>query len=97
MDACIAELKAQRRSHWDGITGVYEKYVLDDAGNYAGPGAHAWDVSQISYNNSEELVDVKASMFIVPFPTEDVVMNPAVGSDVEAVHVDVRDTFSYDF
>ena len=97
VDACIAELKAQRRSHWDGITGVYEKYVLDDAGNYAGPGAHAWDVSQISYNNSEELVDVKASMFIVPFPTEDVVMNPAVGSDVEAVHVDVRDTFSYDF
>ena len=97
VDACIAELKAQRRSHWDGITGVYEKYVLDDAGNYAGPGAHAWDVSQISYNDSEELVDVKASMFIVPFPTEDVVMNPAVGSDVEAVHVDVRDTFSYDF
>ena len=97
VDACIVELKAQRRSHWDGITGVYEKYVLDDAGNYAGPGAHAWDVSQISYNNSEELVDVKASMFIVPFPTEDVVMNPAVGSDVEAVHVDVRDTFSYDF
>ena len=97
VDACIAELKAQRRSHWDGITGVYEKYVLDDAGNYAGPGAHAWDVSQISYNNSEELIDVKASMFIVPFPTEDVVMNPAVGSDVEAVHVDVRETFSYDF
>jgi len=97
VNACIAELKAQRRSHWDGITGVYEKYVLDDAGDYVGPGAHNWDMTQISYNAAEELEDVKASMFTVPFPTEDVVMNPAVGSDVEAVHVDVRETFSYDF
>ena len=97
MDACIAELKAQRRSHWDGISGAYEKYVLDDSGEYAGPGAHAWDASDISYNPAEELTDVKPSMFTIPFPTEDVVMNPAVGSDVAPVHVDVRETFSYDF
>ena len=42
-------------------------------------------------------MDVKASMFVVPFPTEDVVSNPNVGSTAEPVHVDVRETYSYDF
>lgn len=97
VQGCIDELKAQRRSHWDGISGVYEAYVKDEQGNYAGPGAHPWDKSQIVYNPSDDLKDVKATAFAMPFPTEDVVMNPRVGSDVEAVHVDVRETFSYDF
>ena len=97
VDACIADLLGQRRSHWDGITDVYKNYVVDDAGNYVGPGAHPWDKSTISYNPADELTDVKASMFIVPFPTEDVVMNPLVASDAEPVHVDVRSTFSYNF
>ena len=97
VDACIADLLGQRRSHWDGITDVYKNYVVDDSGNYVGPGAHPWDKSTISYNPAEELTDVKASMFIVPFPTEDVVMNPLVASDAEPVHVDVRATFSYNF
>ncbi len=97
VNGCIAELKAQRRSHWDGISGVYKDYVIDDEGNYAGPGAHPWDKSVIVYNPSDELTDVKPSMFTVPFPTEDVVMNPNVGSDAQPVHVDVRETFKYDF
>jgi len=96
VDSVIAELKAQRRSHWDGISDVYKNYVIAD-GEYKGPGAHPWDDSTISYNASDELTDVKPSMFIMPFPTEDVVMNPRVGSDVEAVSVDVRATFTYDF
>ena len=97
VDACIAELKAQRRSHWDGISKVYKDYVVDDEGNYVGPGAHKWDNSSIVYNTEDDLVDVKASMFVVPFPTEDVVSNPNVGSTAEPVHVDVRETYSYDF
>ena len=36
-------------------------------------------------------------MFTIPFPTEDVVMNPNVASDAEAIHVDVRAEYSYDF
>ena len=97
MDACIAELKAQRRSHWDGISGVYKDYVMDDEGNYVGPGAHPWDASSISYNPAEELTDVKPSMFTVPFPTEDVVMNPNVASTAAPIHVDVREEYPYDF
>ena len=95
-DVVIAELKAQRRSHWDGITDVYKDYVVAD-GEYKGPRAHDWDDSTISYNPAEELTDVKASMFTMPFPTEDVVMNPHVGSTEAPVHVDVRETFTYDF
>ena len=97
MDACIAELLAQRRSHWDGLDAVYKKFVTDDSGNYAGPGAHPWDAAGITCNDGEELVDVKPSMFTVPFPTEDVVMNPNVASTAEPIHVDVRETFTYDF
>ncbi len=97
VDACIADLKAQRRSHWDGLDKAYKKYVIDDEGNYVGPGAHAWDASEIKYTGDEELTDVKPSMFTVPFPTEDVVMNPNVGSTVDPIHVDVRETFTYDF
>ena len=97
VDACIAELKAQRRSNWDGITDVYKNYVVADNGDYVGPGAHNWDSASISYNPKDDLTDVKASMFIVPFPTEDVVMNPNVGSDVEAIHLEVRETFNYDY
>ena len=97
MSGCISELLAQRRSNWSGLADVYKKYVQDDAENYVGPGAHSWDVSAVTYTGSGDLKDVKPEMFTIPFPTEDVVMNPNVGSTAEAIHVDVRETFSYDF
>lgn len=97
VDACIAELKSQRRSYYEGLADAYENFVMDDNDNYVGPGAHKWDASSIVYNPVEELADVKASMFTLPFPTEDVVLNPNVGSDAEAVSVDVRAEYTYDF
>ena len=33
--------------------------------------------------------------FFMPFPQEDVVFNPNLGSNVDGVHVDVRATYSY--
>ena len=97
VDGCISELLAQRRSAWDGLGKAYGNYVLDATGEYAGPGANTWDNSNIKYKGDEELVDVKASMFTMPFPSEDVVLNPNMGSDVAGVHVDVRETYKYDF
>ncbi len=96
MDDVIAELKAQRRSHWDGLDNAYKSYVVAD-GEYKGPGANPWDNSKIIYKPDEELTDVKPSMFTIPFPTEDVVMNPHVASTAESVSVDVRETYHYDF
>ena len=97
VDGCIADLLAQRRSYWGGLDAAYKNYVTDDQGNYVGPGAHAWDITGVTYDASEELTDVKPEMFTLPFPTEDVVMNPNMASTAAAVHVDVRETYSYDF
>ena len=98
VDGCIAELKAQRRSTWGGLDNLYKSFVTNkETGDYEGPGAQAWDASLATYNGNEELVDVKPSMFIMPFPTEDVVLNPNVASTAEAIHVDVRSSYSYNF
>ncbi|MCR5547690.1 MAG: RagB/SusD family nutrient uptake outer membrane protein [Bacteroidales bacterium] len=97
MDACINELLNQRRSYWDGLGAAYKDFVQDDEGKYAGPGAHTWDGSNIVYNPVQDLKSVTPSMFTLPFPTEDVVLNPKVASDAEAIHVDVRETYSYNF
>ncbi len=98
VDACIADLLSQRRGYYEGgLDGVYKNFVLDSEGNYAGPGANTWDASAITYNGDNDLVDVKASMFIVPMPTEDVVANPNMASTAPAIHVDIRETYSYDF
>ena len=97
VDGCISELLAQRRSYWGGLDAAYKDFVIDDLGEYVGPGAHAWDASGITYDASEELKDVKPEMFTLPFPTEDVVMNPNMASTAPAVHVDIRETYSYDF
>ena len=97
VQGCIDDLLAQRRSTWSGLDAVYKTFVTDEQGNYAGPGARPWDASAVTYDPSGDLTDVKASMFTIPFPTEDVVMNPNVASDAEAVHVDVRTEYSYDF
>ena len=97
MDKVIAELKGQRRSTYGGLDKAYKNFVCDESGKYVGPGANSWDVSEVNYNGNEELTDVKPSMFTMPFPTEDVVLNPNVASTAAPVHVDVRETYSYDF
>ena len=97
VSGCIADLKAQKRSGYNGLAAAYRNYVVSSTGEYVGPGAAAWDNSEITYKGDEELVDVKASMFTLPFPTEDVVLNPHVASDAEAIHVDVREEYSYNF
>ena len=96
--ACVAELKAQKRSFWDGLPEVYKRYVTNEQDLYVGPGnGRPWDASSVVYNTQMDLGAVDATVFVMPFPTEDVVMNPNVGSTVDPVHVDVRELFSYDF
>lgn len=92
MDACIAELKAQRRSYWEGLDDVWKSYI-GDAFDYSG----TWDASEVQYNNAEDNPNVTASSFKLPFPTEDVVFNGNMASDAVPVHVDVREEYSYNF
>lgn len=91
-DACIAELKAQKRSTYDGLDGVYKDYI-GEAFDYTG----SWDASAVNYNGKEDKPNVTKSSFQLPFPTEDVVFNGNMASSAEAIHVDVRSEYSYDF
>jgi len=94
MDSCISELKSQRRSYFTGHDDVYKDWIGEEF-DYSGE----WDSSKISYSNQYDNPNVTASSFTLPFPTEDVVYNPNLGSSVAAVEVEggVRSTYTYDF
>ena len=92
VDGCIAELKAQKRSYWDGLDNVYKTWLGEDF-EYSGE----WDASKVTYNTKDDNPNVTASSFTLPFPTEDVVFNKNMASDAEAIDVDVRATYHYNF
>ncbi|MCR5245179.1 MAG: RagB/SusD family nutrient uptake outer membrane protein [Bacteroidales bacterium] len=87
MDACIAELKAQKRSYWDNLDPVYKAYYEDGS----------WDASEVVYNTQYDNPNVTASSFTLPFPTMDVVFNGKMATNAPAEEIDVRATYSYDF
>lgn len=87
INACIGELKAQKRSFWEGLDTVYKTYYEENT----------WDASAVTYNAMYDNPNVTASSFTLPFPTMDVVFNGKMASDAEAEDVDVRAVYSYDF
>ena len=92
VNGCIAELKAQKRSYWNGLDDVYKTWIGEKF-DYSGE----WDASAVTYNTKDDNPNVTASSFTLPFPTEDVVFNKNMASDAEAVDVDVRATYQYNF
>lgn len=89
---CIAELKAQKRSYWNGLDDVWKTWIGENF-DYSG----TWDASKVTYNTKDDNPNVTASSFTLPFPTEDVVFNGNMASNAEAVHVDVRSEYHYNF
>ena len=87
VNACIAELKAQRRNAIWGCSEVYKTYY--ESGNIT------WDPSNIQYDTDTPIPNVTANSFNLPYPTEDVALNPNLGSNAEPIHVDVRNEYSY--
>lgn len=51
--------------------------------------------SKMQYDENTAAPNVTASSFTLPFPTEDVALNPNLGSNAAPIHVDVRNTYSY--
>ncbi len=51
--------------------------------------------SEMQYDENTAAPNVTASSFTLPFPTEDVALNPNLGSNATPIHVDVRNTYSY--
>jgi hypothetical protein len=81
---CIDELKSQKRNSFSGLNELCKKYYQTGE----------WTVtSDQSYDTSKAAPNVTTSSFSLPFPTEDVVLNPHLLED--PIHVDVRETYSY--
>lgn len=88
----IAEIKAQRRTYWEGLDQVYKDYVGED---FTCSGT--WDASAVKYNDLYDNPNITESSFTLPFPTEDVVFNGNMASTAEAQDIDVRATYSYNY
>ena len=82
---CIAELKAQKRGAFFGLNTLYENYYKSGAWNV--------NTTDMRYNPEAQAPNVTAQSFTLPFPSQDVVFNGNLLN--EAVHVDVRSTYSY--
>ncbi len=85
VNACISELTSQKRNALWGCSDVYKGYYESGV----------WDAASFQYDEYTAAPNVTANSFTLPFPTEDVTLNPNLGSNVPAVHVDVRSTYSY--
>ena len=86
-DACIAELTAQKRNAVWNVDGAYKTYFES--------GGATWDPKDIEYDADTPIPNVTKASFILPYPTEDVTLNPNLSSSAEPIHVDVRSTYSY--
>ncbi len=92
---------------------VYKKYVTEGVWDIDflteptddGTGVSGWidgAKNQVWYGTNgvkgdNDEPNVTAASFTLPFPTEDVVFNGNMASSVEAVDIDVRSTYSYNF
>lgn len=113
-DAAIAELKAQRRSTYNGDmnkvmkkyaeTGVWDIVFLtqstpdgsDVAGWQEGVEGQVWYGTN-AVIGKDDAPNVTISSFTLPFPTEDVVFNGNMASNVPGEPVDVREKYKYNF
>ncbi|MBR1548310.1 MAG: RagB/SusD family nutrient uptake outer membrane protein [Prevotella sp.] len=91
VNSCINELKAQRRNAIWGCSAVYKTWFDSDR--------VTWDASTIQYddpdNGGTPRPNITANSFILPYPTEDVALNPNLASNVTPDQQDVRNTYSY--
>lgn len=90
--ACIDEIKAQYRNQLWACDAMYK--------NYYDSGKKTWsrdcgDKGYVSYDNKTAIPNVTAASFTLPFPTEDVVLNPNIASSAPSIHIDVRNVYSY--
>jgi hypothetical protein len=85
--AVINELKSQRRNAFNGYDDLAKAYYES---NY-----QTWkvDESKTYYDTETAVPTVTADSFTLPFPTEDIVMNPHLQES--AISVDVRSEYSY--
>lgn len=95
-DFCVNELRAQKRNSMWGLSDIYKTYY--ETGIWNMTSSAGYDTSAAP-SNPEAMMktspDGSKRYFFMPFPQEDVVFNAQLGSNVDGIHVDVRETYSY--
>ena len=108
MDAVIAELTSQKRNTiygYDGACKAYYKSGCGDDLTKFDANAASWTTEgltdsegnaiSVAYDEGPAAPNVTASVFTLPFPSEDVVFNPHLLEPAQ--EVDVRATYVYNF
>lgn len=91
-DACIEEIKNQYRNQIWGCDAMYKNYYDSKCKTWS---RDCGDKGYVSYDNKTAAPNVTLESFTLPFPTEDVALNPNIASSAPSIHVDVRNTYSY--
>ena len=97
-DFCVNQLRNQKRNAFWGLDDVYKAYQQS--------GSWKIDLSKQGYDGSVSAPNVTVLLrrdsevnnigyFALPMSAEDVLFNGNLGSNVEGVHMDVREAFSY--
>jgi hypothetical protein len=86
-EGAVNELKSQRRNAFNGYDALAKAYYESDY--------QTWKVDEATtyYDTDTAAPLVTADTFTLPFPTEDIVMNPHLQED--AISLDVRSEYSY--
>ena len=93
-DFCVNELMNQKRNALWNISDAYRTYY--ETGAWAGGIVYDEQTAKPTVNSLMKTdPDTGKQYFFMPFPSEDVVFNPNLASNVNGVHVDVRATYSY--
>ena len=87
VNACIDELKKQHRNQMWNCDALYKAYFE----------SNTWTLETVDgtveYNYEVDVPNVTENSFTIPFPTEDVALNPNLLAEPE--HVDIRATYKY--
>jgi hypothetical protein len=91
VNSCIKEITAQKRNSLWGWGRVYKRYYESGKTNWS----YSEEDGEFQYDEATAAPNVTAASFSLPFPTEDVALNPNLATSAESIHVDVRNTYSY--
>ena len=91
VNSCIKEITAQKRNSLWGCNIVYKRYYESGKTNWS----YSEEDGEFQYDEATAAPNVTAASFSLPFPTEDVALNPNLATSAASIHVDVRNTYSY--
>ncbi|MCQ2141253.1 MAG: RagB/SusD family nutrient uptake outer membrane protein [Bacteroidales bacterium] len=97
-EVVIAEIKAQRRSVYNGLGDVYKNYYESGMTTFEyNPADVYYGNASKNYVGDNDNPNVTIDSFTLPFPTEDVVFNSNMETSAPAENVNVRELYKYNF